>query len=1067
MACRFEYQGKSYSSDELVDVLRNMDPREAAPFIPGVNPLPPMPMSKTWHELALKRALREAAEKGYDRLSWTPGEAQAARYSLAKHFDELRYEPSTQTLDGFKDGQRILSKDVAPKDLPDNVGKETAKKLLDAPLEKGRTGTERHRLTGLDLKVGGEGMRGFYDQITPKAIEKIAKEHGVKVQKGGLPGKWEAVDGNGHVIADWPANNRAGAEQWLARINENRVDAPIKLREAQEPVWYIDIPQSLREQAQRKGFALFEDSAMFGAPLSAMRWDPLTDPNYKIQAIKKKGQGIPVGKSAKGWDFKRADPKKGTWERAVAETRAAWANDKSRILNDYLEQTNSRMTPDDWAFMQSDEFRADGGRVNMADGGTPQFDPTKPFEAVEPTFDPNQPFEAVESKPDAGALNAAGRGAYQGVTFGFGDELRGLGEAGGVKPDEWNNPIAMARGAIRYWGGDKDAEKTYDTATKRERAADKLAAEQHPYAYHGGEFAGALPSMAALPGGMAARGATLAARMRQGALVGTEYGLLSGAGEGTDAASRITGSGVGAVAGGVGGAAAAPVAEGAGYVLKRALGPAWNAVTGMFRGSEAEAARRLFTAAEADSADIAAGKMAGMTPQQWLAAKAAGEPVMLADFGGTRVQSLLRSAANTSPEARGTLEKAINDRFEGQAERVAQDVRNLVSGGANAHKTADQLVAEYDVARIPAYRKAFSRPGAQSMWDDDFAQMANAPVVQQAIRMASVNAKNEAAKLGLKPPVNPFQFNKDGTVALSNPNFVPNLQFWDVVKKNLDKMGADGNAWSKVLRGKLDDAVPEYGEARGIAANFFGERDALDAGRKLAGKNVDPQVVAGLMRKMDPAEKDLFREGFASDWAGRVIGGFRDSRDITKAMFNSPNEREMARIVFGDAGIRKLQARMTLEAVMDGARRAMGNSTTARQLIEAGLAGGALAGYSSGWDPRTMLEGAGAAAGTRKFLATEMAAGARHLIGKVDAKTAARVADLLTSDDPGKLAQGLRIMVSNQRVASGMRALADRLANAGQEKGIPRLTIDTTGWGGSLPARADQDQQQPPRLGNQ
>ncbi len=30
-------------------------------------------------------------------------------------------------------------------------------------------------------------------------------------------------------------------------------------------------------------------------------------------------------------------------------------------------------------------------------------------------------------------LNAAGRGAYRGTAFNFGDELRGLGEAGGVK----------------------------------------------------------------------------------------------------------------------------------------------------------------------------------------------------------------------------------------------------------------------------------------------------------------------------------------------------------------------------------------------------------------------------------------------------------------------------------------------------------------------------------------------------------------------------------------------------------------------------------------------------------
>ena len=62
---------------------------------------------------------------------------------------------------------------------------------------------------------------------------------------------------------------------------------------------------------------------------------------------------------------------------------------------------------------------------------------------------------------------------------------------------------------------------------------------------------------------------------------------------------------------------------------------------------------------------------------------------------------------------------------------------------------------------------------------------------------------------------------------------------------------------------------------------------------------------------------------------------------------------------------------MTLETNMDGARRAMGNSTTAWQLIETGLAGGALEGYLSGWDPThvgaAFLSGPGARAEAAEF----------------------------------------------------------------------------------------------------
>lgn len=716
--------------------------------------------------------------------------------------------------------------------------------------------------------------------------------------------------------------------------------------------------------------------------------------------------------------------------------------------------------------------RADGGRVEYADGGAPykgeNLGPLSAEGAI-PSWDESQPVEAPawdqtqEVVPDKGALNAFGRGAYQGVTMNFGDELRGLGEVGGVKPEEWNDPISTIRGGYRYFTGEPGAEEAYNAAVKRERAEDKATAEAHPWAYHGGEFAGAVAPMMAVPGGALAEGANFATRVGQGVRAGATYGALSGAGEGEDAGSRVLNAGVGTLTGGVGGGAAVPISEGVGLAVKKMLGPAWNGVVSLARGSENEAARRVFSAIEADSHDIAAGKMKGMSVQDWLQARAAGEPVMLADLGGARTQSILRSAANTSPEGRGVLEKSLEDRFAGQADRVAADVRNLVQGGANAGKRADQLVAEYDAGRAPLYQRAFAQPSAQQLWTPELQQMAEAPLVQQAMRMATMTGRNEAAKLGLPQPINPFTFNRDGSVALTNPALQPNLQYWDVVKKNLD--GGDRNAqqWAKALRQHLDEHVPSYADARGFAANFFGERDALEAGRAMAGKNMDPEVIAKAMRKMDPDEKDLFREGYASDWANRVIGNFRDSRDITKAMFNSPNERKRAEIIFGPAGVKTLENRMTLETVMDGARKAMGNSTTARQLIEAGLAGGAL-GYYEGGDWKSAMTGAGMAAGARRALATEMASGARHLIGKVDAKTAARVAELLTSDDPRKLAQGLRIMNANQAVANGMRNIANRMAVAGQSPAsgtAAALPYRGVNLGPLAPASADQNQQQP------
>lgn len=723
--------------------------------------------------------------------------------------------------------------------------------------------------------------------------------------------------------------------------------------------------------------------------------------------------------------------------------------------------------------------KAEGGPIDQPYNG-PNLGPlakgsAAPIDdwAVPPSTTNSAADDWVTPPSDKGIANAVAQGAAQGATFNFSDELRGLGEAGGLKPNEPSGLAPVLKGAYNYFSGDKDAEAAYNAAVARARAEDKTVEQQHPYAHGIGEIAGSLPAMAALPVASLGEGAGLGAKIIQGSKLGAEYGAASGAGEGTDAGSRAIGAGAGTLGGAIGGGAAPIIGGVAGAAYDRFGKPLVSAARGLMN-PEAEAGRRLATALSADAEQIAAGKAEGMTPQQWVAAKAAGEPVTLADLGSGNTQSLLRSAANTSPEGRAALEKALNDRFAGQSDRVAEDVKGLVAGGANAGKTADQLVAEYDRGRIPAYQKAFEE-GDKEIISPKIHQLLSSPLMVDAMKKASISGKDRAVTEGYGA-FHPNVSVEDGVVKFkpkaNGLSTYPNLQFWDATKRELDDVATSaarsgekskaevaGNL-AKQLRGELDKAVPSYGNARGIASQFFGENNALEAGRKLAGKNVDPDILSQTMRKMKPDERDLFREGYASDWANRVIGNMRDSRDITKAMFNSPNERKRALAVFGPAGIQKIENRMTLETIMDGARKAMGNSTTARQLIEAGLAGGALGGYFDGFHLRGIGEGAAAGVGARKLLSTEIASGARKLIGHVDSKTARNVAELLTSNDPAKLAQGLRLASANKKVGDGLRSIANRLALAAQTK-IPHDASGFRSLQGAMPARADQEQQQP------
>lgn len=157
--------------------------------------VPDMPWKKTWHEMLLKRAIRYAADNGYDGISWTPGEEQAARYDLSKQVDKIVVIPTEEGSRAVRIHTKTAGESIklmvdkngtvtpafssadefAGKNIADVVGKDVAGKIMSASRET--------HLQGGDLKVGGEGMKGFYDKIIPDAANKIGKKFGAKVGK--------------------------------------------------------------------------------------------------------------------------------------------------------------------------------------------------------------------------------------------------------------------------------------------------------------------------------------------------------------------------------------------------------------------------------------------------------------------------------------------------------------------------------------------------------------------------------------------------------------------------------------------------------------------------------------------------------------------------------------------------------------------------------------------------------------------------------------------------------------------------------------------------------------------
>jgi hypothetical protein len=150
----------------------------------------PAPFSKTWHELAFRRMLRWAAENGYDRLAWTTGAQQAARYDLAKRVSKIAWRPTANGEAGFLDawdkkGAHILQREMPSDDLAEHIGKDAAQRLLAQPLDN--TGT--HTLEGKALSVGGHGMSGFYDAMLPQYASKLGGKWGAPVEDARIGGR--------------------------------------------------------------------------------------------------------------------------------------------------------------------------------------------------------------------------------------------------------------------------------------------------------------------------------------------------------------------------------------------------------------------------------------------------------------------------------------------------------------------------------------------------------------------------------------------------------------------------------------------------------------------------------------------------------------------------------------------------------------------------------------------------------------------------------------------------------------------------------------------------------------
>ena len=221
--------------------------------------IPSAPFKKTWHEFVFKRIFKEAVAKGYDAIAWTTGEQQNDRYRLSKRIGRIEYDSSDNTLTAWNPdmSETVMQERYSKDELPGVIGKDVSEKLLATTPDEGGT----YSLAGLNLDVGGAGMKGFYDKMIVDYANKLGKRFGVKVEDALIgDGKdsyliVEAGTGlaDGQFMAG-PFATELEAEQYASALKLTYYE--ITSRKA--TVHSLAVNDEMKEQAEQEGVLLFQ-----------------------------------------------------------------------------------------------------------------------------------------------------------------------------------------------------------------------------------------------------------------------------------------------------------------------------------------------------------------------------------------------------------------------------------------------------------------------------------------------------------------------------------------------------------------------------------------------------------------------------------------------------------------------------------------------------------------------------------------------------------------------------------------------------------------------------------------
>jgi hypothetical protein len=492
----------------------------------------------------------------------------------------------------------------------------------------------------------------------------------------------------------------------------------------------------------------------------------------------------------------------------------------------------------------------------------------------------------------------------------------------------WQKPLVAAQDIVGLMGtapllgyGEKIAAALqtmstggpeYERALIEERRNTAAARNRSGWAGTTGEIAAnikALPSLIGSKMGWLTGGAV-------GAAEGAGYGAIQATGEDTDI-------GTGALYGGGGGAVGSAV----GNLLAKggpALGRAWNYYL-------------------ADPSDKAAAYIANLARQAGIgqaevdaAIREHGDELMTMELFGSRGTAAGRAAANVSPEARDVMVEALEGRKAGMTNRVTgtlEEMADLPPGGASRHDIPEFKEEAYSRQR-PAIDAAYeeARAAGYDLPREPFRDILETPMGRKAYDQAAVSLKNRVGVEGVDAASELGRL--DQTVR--ELDSIANVAY----RQGDRETGSLAANMARTLKQRMDESIagPEYQEARRLGRERRAREGAIDLGAEAAA----PRVSAGTINRAAGVTDADLRQGMGMAYAVQQAENLanKGSTEGVISLLNRPAQRRAISAVFGD-NAELLRRRLATERMFNRTNREItGNSTTARQLLEAGLLGG-------------------------------------------------------------------------------------------------------------------------------